>query len=659
MTIVIVLALLAFIMGDAFSGQGNRNPVVGTIDGVKVNYTDFIDERLRQESMIQGSGEQAQEEAYNRAWSELISKNALIPGFQKLGLGLSEAEQADMVSGVGGGYISPVMEQYFRNPETGAFDPQMMAYFVQNMTPNDHAMWQMILAQAKDERLFSKYGTLVANGLYVTANEVEQAMGAESKSYDARIVFKPYSSIADSTVSVPESDIKAYYNAHQEKYRRGASRDMEYVVFDIVPSAADMEDGAKRADELAAQFAAAADPAIYAQLNSEDKTPSAFVREEMVAAPVLAAVANGEMYGPVLEGETYTMARLAERRMLPDSVTFGVILLAGDDTPLADSLMGVANHSNFAELARQFSVDRQSEMADGAPVTIDPMMMPAELSDALIATPAGRMAKAENSGYIFIIDVISKSAPVAKVKVATLKYTVPASPATHAEATSRARDFYAKASEIGFDKAVSEMALPKRTAHMANTDRAVEGLDNSLQMIRWAFDSKKGAIMEPEELTRDYIVVAALTRVTEAGIAPLEDVKAQIRSLLVQRRKGDMLAESMAGTSVDAIAEAQGLDVVEAGGLQFSAFSISGLGFEPRLVGAICATTEAGRVSKPVKGTNGVYVFEVANIVSGENDGAEGMRVRMESMQEYMMNSALMNALYEKSNVVDNRVKYF
>ncbi len=345
LTIVIVLALLAFIMGDAFSGQGRKNPVVGVINGEKVTYTDFLNERTRQQEMIQGAGEEAQEQAYAQAWSELVNQNALMPGFETLGLGLSEEEQKDMTSGVGGGYISPVIEQYFRNPETGAFDPAVLAYFIGNMTEREHAAWQMIKKQANDERLFSKYGNLVAAGLFINDLELNAAVEAENAAYDARVVFKPYSSIVDSTVTVPASELKAYYNSHKEKYRRGASREVEYVVFDILPSADDMEEGRKHVEELAAQFAAAADPAQFAALNSDDKTPATFVREDAVAVPLDGA--------PVLEGETYTMSRLAERRMLPDSVTFGAIILAQGREQLADSLMNVANGSNFPRLTKK------------------------------------------------------------------------------------------------------------------------------------------------------------------------------------------------------------------------------------------------------------------------------------------------------------------
>lgn len=654
---IIVLALLAFILGDAFSGQRSNNPVVGTIDGEKVRYSEFVSENARQDAMMQNQDEESREQAYQRAWSEMINRNVFVPGFGTLGLGLSEAEQADMVSGTGGGYLSPVIEQYFRSPQTGAFDQQMLAYFVSNMTASDRATWDMVLRQASDERLFSKYSALVANGLYTNDLEVSQATEAEGRTYDARVIFKPYSSIADSMVNIPQSELKAYYRAHKNNFKRAAGRDIEYVVFDILPSDADMTEGENRANELAQQFAAAGDAAAFALANSDDKTPATFVPEAEIDPAVLA----GEVLGPVREGETFTMSRLIERRSVPDSVSFGAIILSGDQSTLADSLMGVVNAENFTTLASAHSEDRQSEMAGGATVSLDPTTLMPELSTVLLNTPSGQIARAESGGYIFIVDVQGKTAPLAKARVATVKYTVRASAATHAEATNKAREFYTKAatSREAFDKAVSEMALSKRTAHIAGTAREVEGLENSLGLVRWAFNAKKNAVMEPEELTRDYIVVAALTGATEAGITPFEDAQTQIRSLLVQRKKGDALAETMTGASLDAIAQSQKLDITATQGLKFSAFAIPELGFEPRLVGAICSSKEINKVSKPVRGTSGVYVFEVTSIVTEDNATAEDTRVRLESMREYMMNSSLMNALYEKSNVVDNRAKFF
>ncbi len=657
LTGIIMLALLAFILSDLSGRRGGENPTVGRVNGEKVTYMDFINERTRQEGMIGQGGEEAAERAYQSAWSEIVSKKAIVPGFKEMGLGLSEAEQADMVSGTGGGYLSPVIEQFFRNPETGTFDPQMLAYFIQQ----NPAMWQTVLAQAGDERLFSKYSALVANTLAINDLEVKQAAATDNSSYSARVIFKPYSSIADSTISITAGELKKYYNDHKEKFKKEASRSVEYVVFDILPSAADLKAGETRAQELAQQFAQAADPAAFAVSNSDDKTPSAFVNEGSLTPAVATAILAGEMYGPILDGETYTMSRLAERRLLSDSVSFGAIILSDDKASLADSLMGVVSKNNFKELALAYSEDRETPMAGGETVTLDPMGMIPELRERLLETPIGQITRVTSGGYIFILDVIGRTAPVSKVRVATVKYAVRASAATHAEVTGKAREFYTTAvgSKAAFDKAASEMSLAKRTAIIANTAREGDGLANSLALVRWAYGAKQGAVMEPEELTRDYIVVAVLTGVTEKGVAPFDDVETQIRSLLVQRKKGDMLAETMTGSSLNNVAQGQNLEIVETDGLQFSAFSILEFGFEPRLVGAICSSKERGKLSKPVRGVSGVYAFEVTDIVTTDTVDEAGIRARLESMQEYLMNGGVMNALYEKSNVEDYRAKYF
>lgn len=664
---IIMLALLAFILGDiSRRGQG-KNPEVGRINGVKIKYTEFLAQYNLQQEMLGGRNADASEQASNNAWSELVSKNALFPGFNALGLGVSAQEFDDMMNGTGGGYISPVVEQYFRNPQTGMFDHSELEKFVIRLSDEknenaqrDAMMWRMLQKQAGEERLFSKYVALVSSGVFINDPEVAEAVEAENTTHDARVIFKPYSLIADSTVNVPDSELRTYYNSHKEKFRRVASRDIEYVVFDVVPSQADMAEGQKRADDLAARFAEADDAVAFVTANSDDKTVPAFVREDALAADVAAALIGGgqSVHGPVLNGETYTMSRIAERRMVADSVTIGAIVLQSDKKALADSLMGVINNGNFAELARTYSEDKQSMLAGGATAAMDPLQLLPEMSAMVTEAPVGKIGMVESNGAIFIINVVGKSAPVSKVRLATVTYEVRASAATQGEAMTKANEFYkaASGSYDAFTKSANEMSLPKRVARVSNSDKEVNGLENSLQLVRWAYTNKQGSVDKPVKLTRDYIVVPALAGVTEAGIASFESVSGDIKRLLVQRRKGEMLAEKMTGGSLDEIAAREGLEIIDAPGVKFAAYAVAGAGFEPRLVGAICSTKQAGQVSKPVKGNAGVYVYEVSNIATEESANAESMKVRLESMNEYVLGNSLMNALFKKSNIEDNRV---
>ena len=665
LTVVIVIALLIFVLGDVWSGKGNQNPVIGEINGVKVKYSEYMQERQNQEALIKMMGGQDQgEQAYDNAWSEMIMKNSYLPGFGLLGLANSEQEQIDMTSGT---YISPIVMNFFRNPQTGMFDMELMRTFIRNMGPDQRLLWNYIQKQMNDERGMSKFGTLVANAMMVNDLEVQAGLNADNNAYNARVIFKPYNSIADSTVTVTDAEIKSYYNEHQSKFRRGASRNVEYVSFDIVPSAEDMAAGQKRADELAAEFAAAANPAIFVTLNSpDDRTPPAFVRESAVETPIAAALLGKPeaFYGPVLNGETFTMARLADTRMIPDSVTFSIIVVAPTDKNLADSLMGVADGRNFADLARTHSLDTNSAPTGGEMGAIDPLLFSQQnpkVAEALIATGKGQIVKVEEDGAIFLIHVTDKTAPVSKVKIATVKYTVRPSSATNMAVMNKAREFYdkAKGSYDDFQKAVTEMALPKRTATIRNTDRNVSGIENSLALVRWAFGNKMGAIMEPEEFNNSYVLVSTLSGVVEEGVAPIADVTSEIRSLLRQRKKADMLAGQMTGSSLDAVAQAQGLEVHDVEGLKFAAFAVPGLGFEPKLVGAICGTGQTGRLSTPVSGSQGVYLFEVTGIETTEETSEVDEKLKLESIGQYMVNQLIMMSLNEKSNIKDNRVLYF
>ena len=125
-TIVIFVALLAFLIGDVFTSgsslMNSRKMRVGEIDGKTVGYVDFLnksDEISNIYKMMWGRdafSAEEQEMIYNMAWQQFIMQDAYQPGFQKLGMTVAAAEQVDMVNGA---YLSPVITSMFANPATG------------------------------------------------------------------------------------------------------------------------------------------------------------------------------------------------------------------------------------------------------------------------------------------------------------------------------------------------------------------------------------------------------------------------------------------------------------------------------------------------------------------------------------------------------------
>ena len=102
LSIIIALALLAFILSlKTEMGFSGNDPRVGVIDGEKINYSEYYDqyETIKSQNNMQESDEQQSAMLANAAWQALIAKHVLTPGFDRMGLRVTEPERLAMVSG--------------------------------------------------------------------------------------------------------------------------------------------------------------------------------------------------------------------------------------------------------------------------------------------------------------------------------------------------------------------------------------------------------------------------------------------------------------------------------------------------------------------------------------------------------------------------------
>ena len=673
-SIVIGLALVAFLLSDLFSSGGSlmnsRKMKVGEIYGTTIGYIEYSNQADLYTTVAQElSGRDAlsteeQDNTRNMAWQSLIMKYAYQPGFEELGLNATEAEQIDMVNGV---YLSPVVTATFVNPQTQNFDPTLLRNFISNLgaDPSGRAqlLWNYLKEQMNDQRVMSKYIMLVSQGMFVNDLEVEAGVAAENHLYGARYVAQEYSQIPDSTITVSSNEIRSYYAEHKNMFRQTASRDIEYVVFDLLPSQDDYAEAEKYINDLAAEFAESDTPMQYATLNSQVTPDSRFLSESQLEGPIAAALFNkpSAMYGPVLNGDTYTLARLAEMRNLPDSIGAKHILLPATDTQRADSIVtALKGGASFAELADRYSMDQSVMMNHGDLGVFAPDQMIPEFSEACLDANKGEIFTVSSQYGLHVVQLTYKSPLVPKAQIATIQYKVEPSEFTQQSVYGEASKFITAAagSYDNFKKATTESALSKRVARIRNTDRTVSGIEDSRELVRWAFNGKKGDVSGIMEMGGNY-VVAALTEVREDGIAPVEQVASTIRMTLVTEKKGAMLVEKMKGSTLDEVATALNAEVKEVKDLQFGSFYVEGLGTEPKLIGAICGGAPLNTLSKPVEGFTGVYLFDVNSDTTVENATDQSERVRLEAMATAYIAERVSQALVEASDVIDMRVKFF
>jgi len=107
------------------------------------------------------------------------------------------------------------------------------------------------------------------------------------------------------------------------------------------------------------------------------------------------------------------------------------------------------------------------------------------------------------------------------------------------------------------------------------------------------------------------------SEIDEEGIAPLNKVAGNIKRILIQKKKADLLKKELASAksgseSLLSIARKAGLEVKEANEISFNSFQIPGAGIEPKVIAA-SSITEQGKISEPIAGNQGVYLILVNN----------------------------------------------
>ncbi len=663
LSIVIAGALLAFILSlKTEMGFSGNDPRVGVIDGEKINYSEYYNqyEQVKAQSGAQESNEQQSAMLANAAWQALIGKYVLTPGFDKMGLRVTEPERMSMVSGQ---HPSQAFYNAFADPRTGEYNVAAVHQFLSEAEANAQAQqaWAQLNEQARMEREVAKFLGLIKGGVYVNSLEVANGVNSANNTYAGKWAGKKYSAVPDSLIQLKSSDIKAYYNSHKNMFKQTPSRALSYVVFEVSPTDDDMLALEKSVAEVGAQFAATEELKSFVRANRNGKIADNYVSAKQLSEEEAKALLDGATYGPVLKNNEWTMARALDTKIVPDSMGIRHIVLPYTQEALADSLLTVLKGgADFAQVAAQYSV-YDATAANGGEVGVMPFSaFSGEFAAALANAKTGDIVKIASGDAIQLMQVYRADKPSKHVQVASITYPVEASAATRRDIHNQAGTFSvnAKGSVEAFNDAASAAAVTPRIASLAQGERTIRGLEDSRDVARWAYGAEVGDVSEIFPVGKDY-VIAMLTEIDDNEFAPLEKVSAQIRAQVLRDKKYDYIVKELSGSTLDEQAKSLGTEVADFDNVTFGAFYVNGPGFEPRLIGAISSTTEKGVLSAPVKGLSGVYVFEVDDIQTSDKQTAEGEKVCAQAMAESMAQQFSVQAIQQMAKIQDLRGKYF
>ncbi|MBS9774895.1 MAG: peptidylprolyl isomerase, partial [Tenacibaculum sp.] len=582
---------------------------------------------------------------------------------------------------------------------TGIFDKAKFKEYLAKIKADngdEWKMWQNYMSSLKQNLQVSTYTNLVKAGLNSSINEGKIQYFNEYTRVDADFVYVPYSSVKDDLITVTKNDVQNYINSHKDDFQVEASRDIEYVKFEIKPS---QEDKAKIKTEVAnllndkEEYSSVTKGKItvkglkntteynkFLQDNNSDLALDTNAKFKSQIAKVIAgdifAGEKGDVFGPYEDKGYYKISKITSTLRLPDSVEASHILIpykgslrASTDIArnkkeakkLADSLLLVVkkNVSKFPDLAKEFSSDKGSSNKGGKYEWFGYNMMTPAFRDFCFENKKGDIDVVETPFGYHVIKIDGQKNFQKAVKLATFARKIEASEVTENEIYQNSETF---ALELSKGKKLDKLAKENNLSYLPvqglkYLDENIPSLGNERQIVLWAFgkDNKVGD-SKRFDVNGGY-VVAVLTGKTEKGLMPVEKAMAKVRPILTKEKKASIIEGKMNGSTLQDIAKATNERVRSESGVSLGTPAISGVGREPKVAGAMINAPK-NKVINKVVGDKGVFAFKVTNkTFPKELPNYNTYKSRIATQREgqtYKIYDAI-----KKSSDIENNMGYF
>ena len=649
--LALVIFILESLLGSGASIFGNDElTTIGYVNGHKIDRNEFVmqlENRMNQyrQRSQEEVGDQVKAQAAEGIIQQYVLEHAIMPQFKKAGITVSEDELYEKVVTD----PDPTIIQNLTDPNTGkvneqfarpdgSLDPVKWKQAVQSVTGESEMAVRQMEEMVKTSLYYQKFRSIVNKGLYVTKAEAQHLADRRTRSYDVSYVHKPFNAVSDSAANPTDDEIEKYYKEHKYLYKQPEdTRKIEYVVFNVSPSAEDLEEIQKEAQNAAEEFRGktlSEDSVLMAQESENGNIViQEYTRENMIVRD--SAVFNaspGTVFGPYNEGAYFKIYKLQGISYIADSARVRHILVGLNDPQtqqpkrsreraktMADSVLALLknNRSSFDSLVINFSDDMGSKTNGGDYGWFDGNTQFVEpFKNAGLKGTKGNISVVETEFGYHIIEVLDVSKERhTSYRLAQIFKPIQASDETNQAIFSKATQFAGEnnSGEL-FDKGVEKEKLTKRLAdNVREGDYMLPGLDGAKEIVKWSFTAEKGDVSVFTVPGRH--VVAKLSGIRLKGTLPLEEVHDEVIVKARERKKAEMLLAQFGngGKDLNAIASKVGSSVGRHNDFEAESNTVSGVGMDMIMAGTIMGTGK-GKTSQPTIGQSGVFVVAVNDI---------------------------------------------
>jgi peptidyl-prolyl cis-trans isomerase D len=687
MIAIIAFALFAFVIGDLFqSGNlGRASTDVGSVNGKDIPFEEFKIKVANAERNQQNGQSTTTMQASDQVWNQEISIALLTSEFEKLGIRVGEKHIVE---------VFKADQNIAQNPQflnaAGKFD---LTKFKDYFKANPEGI-QYLKEREKDADLSAKYqiyNSLIKGGLYTTKAEGKLKYEAETNKVTFDFVHVPYSSIKDSDVKISDEEILAYMKTKEKKFKSEEAREIEYVKMDEKPSAEDESEIKTKVESLLnpsiryndktgkndtiSGFSNVKNVAEFVNSNSDIPFDSSYVAKQDLPAESAEMLFNlpvGQVSAPYLYNGYYCISKAMGRKAGAKSKA-SHILISWEGTQVpnkkeartkeqakakAESLLAQAqaNPGSFFMLAMTNSDDSSAQSGGDLGYFAQGQMVK-PFNDFVFNNPIGKIGFVETEYGYHIIQVTDKQDAV---KLATIAQKIQASELTNNKIYEQATKFEMDAATKDFAALAKEMKVTVEPAvRVKAIDESFGVISNQRQIVKWVFndDTNVGDVKGFEIVNQGHIIVK-LKKIYEKGRMAVEDARAQVEPILKNKKKAEMIKAKLNGATLEAMATANKVTVMNAPDLSIENPSIPNAGYEPKVVGS-AFTSKVGQVSKPIVGNSGVYVIVTKAVTKAPAIQNYDEYVAKVDQQVAGYSGRVIQALKENADIEDNRAEFY
>ncbi len=327
---LLVLFLLSMTIGglvgganitDLFTREKKLQGKAGIVNGVELEgmqYSQMIQNQLDQyrengqeitESLVQNISDQV--------WQSFIHETLVAKQVKRLGLQATDSEIYD--------YLLQYPPEFIMNQEVfltdGKFDYQKYYNALTNPQGNE---WIGVEQYLRGALPFQKVRSMVENLAIIPDQLVHDEYVKTKVPFTIETLFFPFSLVSSDSFEVTDSEIGTYYKKHVKDYLVPETREMDYVYFELKPSALDSTLKFDLASELKGRIKAGEAFETVATEYTEDPSGKNnggdlgwFDRDQMVKpfSDAAFSLKKGEISDPVLTSFGYHIIKVEDRRV--------------------------------------------------------------------------------------------------------------------------------------------------------------------------------------------------------------------------------------------------------------------------------------------------------------------------------------------------------